>query len=85
MSLRILRVVVVAICTLSARIAAAQQCGDAADLTCNGSCGAGAACDVSQSGLGCECVFGAAMLGLFMGHALPEHHVSPESKDGLCC
>ena len=27
------------------------------------------------------CVFGAAMLGLFIGEALPEHHLSQESKD----
>jgi hypothetical protein len=27
------------------------------------------------------CVFGSAMLGLFVGNALPEHHLSPESKD----
>jgi len=27
------------------------------------------------------CVFGTAMLGLFIGEALPEHHLSQESKD----
>src|SRR5678815_1118820 len=27
------------------------------------------------------CVFGSAMLGLFVGNALPQHHLSPESKD----
>jgi hypothetical protein len=27
------------------------------------------------------CVFGAAMLGLFMGGVLPEHHLSQDSKD----
>lgn len=27
------------------------------------------------------CVFGAAMLGLFIGNALPEHHLSQDSKD----
>ena len=27
------------------------------------------------------CVFGAAMLGLFIGDALPEHHLSQDSKD----
>ena len=27
------------------------------------------------------CVFGAAMLGLFTGHALPAHHLSQDSKD----
>jgi hypothetical protein len=27
------------------------------------------------------CVFGGAMLGLFLGNALPEHHLSQESKD----
>ena len=27
------------------------------------------------------CVFGAAMFGLFVGNALPEHHLSPDSKD----
>ena len=27
------------------------------------------------------CVFGGAMLGLFLGKSLPEHHLSPDSKD----
>ena len=27
------------------------------------------------------CVFGAAMLGLFIGGVLPEHHLSQDSKD----
>ena len=27
------------------------------------------------------CVFGAAMLGLFMSNALPEHHLSQDTKD----
>ncbi|MBI1816347.1 MAG: hypothetical protein HYR72_15320 [Deltaproteobacteria bacterium] len=27
------------------------------------------------------CVFGAAMLGLFIGNALPDHHLSPDTKD----
>jgi hypothetical protein len=27
------------------------------------------------------CVFGAAMLGLFIGNALPEHHLSQDTKD----
>jgi hypothetical protein len=27
------------------------------------------------------CVFGAAMLGLFMGNSLPEHHLSQDTKD----
>lgn len=27
------------------------------------------------------CVFGSAMLGLFLGNALPEHHLSQDSKD----
>jgi hypothetical protein len=27
------------------------------------------------------CVFGAAMLGLFIGNALPEHHLNQDSKD----
>jgi hypothetical protein len=27
------------------------------------------------------CVFGSAMLGLFIGNALPEHHLSQDSKD----
>lgn len=29
------------------------------------------------------CVFGSAMLGLFLGNALPEHHLSPDSKDAV--
>jgi hypothetical protein len=27
------------------------------------------------------CVFGSAMLGLFAGNVLPEHHLSQDSKD----
>jgi len=27
------------------------------------------------------CAFGSALLGMFLRHVLPEHHVSPESKD----
>ncbi len=33
------------------------------------------------SGIIFACVFGAAMLGMFLGNALPEHHLSQDSKD----